>query len=54
MDVTIIYQTDLTHHTFDVDSYKLSSVELKSMCAKMIEQSVLVNGKYYECRKLSY
>lgn len=49
MEITIKHQTEFTNHSFDVvDPNKLTSSEVKTICAEMNVQSVLVNGKYYE------
>ena len=49
MKITIKHQTEFTNHTFDVaDPNKLTSIEVKKICAEMNVQAVLVNGKYYE------
>ncbi len=54
MEITIKHQTEFTSHTFDVvDPNKLASVEVWVICTEMNVQAILVNGKYYECKKIN-
>ena len=52
MEITIKHQSEYTNHTFEVaDSNKLTTAEVKMICADMNVQAILVNGKYYECKQ---
>ena len=52
MEIAIKHQTEYTNHTFDVvDPNKLTSIEVRMICVEMNVQAVLVNGKYYECKR---
>jgi len=51
MIITIRHQTENTIHKFDVmDPNNLASVEVWAICYEMNVKTVVVNGRYYECK----